>query len=182
MFRLYILQKMTAWFFIRESVREVSFRETILLPKNYNPVKAKLSQPSKMQAFELPQVASPSSEALPSNRLHPTCNTLRSWLGARADRVSLRILLHLSSLSKRLSPKFPWRVSSRWTWSGLATRQLPVVTRAAHLKIMARGILPWILKSPRGSVRQPCPIGSDDHLVNVHQNLEWDQISHFVVK
>ena len=182
MFRLYILQKMTAWFFIRESVREVSFQETILHPKNYNPVKAKLSQPSKMVAFELPQVASPSLEAPPSNRLHPTCNTLRSWLEARADRASLQILLPLSSLSRRLSPKSPWRVSSRWIWSGLAMRQLPVVTHAAHLKIMARGIWPWILKSLRGSVRQPCPIGSDGHLVNVHQNTEWDQISHFVVK
>ena len=182
MFHHYLLQKMIAWFFIRESVREVSFRETILHPKNYNPGKAKLSQPSKMLAYELPQVASPSLEAPPSNHLHPTCNTHRSWLEARADRVSLQILLLLSSLSRRLSPKFPWRVSSRWTWSGLATRQLPVVTHAAHLKIMARGIWPWILKSPRGSVGQPCPIGSDDHLDNVHQNTEWDQISHFVVK
>ena len=173
---------MTAWFFIRESVRKVSFQETILHPKNYNPGKAKPSQPSKMQAYELPQVASPLSEALQSSLLHPTCNNLHLWLEARADRVSPRILLLLSSLSRRLSPKFPWRVSSRWTWSGLATRQLPVVTHAAHNKIMARGIWPWILKSPRGSVGHPCPIGSDYCLVNVHQNTEWDQISHFVVK
>ena len=173
---------MIAWFFIRENAREVSFRETILHPKNYNPGKAKLSQPSKILAFELPLVALPSLEAPPSSRLHPTCNTLHSWLVARADRVSLRIHLLLSSLSRRLSPKFHWRVSSRWTWSGLVTRQLPVVTRAAHLKIMARGIWPWILKSPRGSVGHPCPTGFDYCLVNVHQNTEWDQISHFVVK
>ena len=146
MFRLYILRKMTAWFFFRESVLEVSFRETILHPKNYNSGKAKLSQPSKMLAFELQQVVSLLSEAPPSNRLHPTCKSLRSWLGARADRASLQILLLVSSLSRRLSPKFPWRVSSRWTWSGLATRQLPLVTHAANLKIMARGIWPWILK------------------------------------
>jgi hypothetical protein len=182
MFRLYILRKMIAWFFFRESVLEVSFRETILHLKNYNSGKAKLSQQSKMLAFELQQVASLSSEAPPSNRLHPTSNTLRSLLEARADRASLQILLLLSSLSRRLSPKFPWSVSSRWTWSGLVMRQLPLVTLAAHLKIMSRGIWPWILKPPRGSVGHPCLTGSDDHLVNVHQNSEWDQISHFVVK
>ena len=144
MFHLYISQTMTAWFSIRESGQEASFQETIPHLTNCSPGKAKRCQPSKKQAYELQQAALPSSEAPPSNRLHhPTYITLHFWREARADRASLRILLLHSSLSRRLSPKFPLRVSSRWTWSGRATRQLPlvgVVTHASHLKIMPKEI------------------------------------------
>lgn len=177
MFHLYISQKMTAWFSIRESGQEVSFQETIPHHTNCNPGKAKRSQLSKKQVFELPQAVSPSSEAPLSSRLHhPTCITLHLWREVRADRAFLRIHPLLSSLSRRLSPKFPLRVSSRWTWSGRATRQLlAVVIHASHLKIMAKEIWPWILKSPRGIMGHPCPKGSDSTWLMYIKNTEWDK-------